>query len=107
MKENGKKKPRGNLYLGLAIHEPKRRDDFWFENVYDACLKLIYRPYFDKNGLLIELMRCECSWMRGGVTRERPCCMNILEEWCFLCVSDIMIIIGVYEKILLYCMVKT
>jgi hypothetical protein len=29
MKENGKKKiPRGNLYLGLAIHEPKRRDDF-------------------------------------------------------------------------------
>jgi len=28
MKENGKKIPRGNLYLGLAIHEPKRRDDF-------------------------------------------------------------------------------
>jgi hypothetical protein len=23
-----KKIPRGNLYLGLAIHEPKRRDDF-------------------------------------------------------------------------------
>jgi hypothetical protein len=36
--------------------------------------------------------------MRGGVTRERPCCMNILEEWCFLCVSDIMIIIGSMKK---------
>jgi hypothetical protein len=27
-KKMEKKIPRGNLYLRLAIHEPKRRDDF-------------------------------------------------------------------------------
>jgi hypothetical protein len=42
-----KKIPRGNLYLELAIHEPKGRMTFDLKNVYDACLKFIYRPYFD------------------------------------------------------------